>query len=457
MKNRHSLTRFGAAIVVTVFGSLLVMASPAGAVTQTFASGEPGPPNGAPDPNTTISPGGSGGLAIITLSQPIPGKPALPGGRWISRVANAASSPPTTQYFYTRRFSLPSCIQNARISVRMMADDLGAVSLNGTPFGSGASFGSPSTFTSTGLVPGVNVLVFTVNDSGFVVTGLDYVATVDYNTCEQGIVKVCKIAGPGVALNQPFTFTAAGQSISVPAGPASQGGFCKPFPTGFPLGNLTIQETLPPLYQVVAPIGVAPTGRLVSSNPATGSVTVNVGSGVTEVTFTDRGPGFIEVCKETVPAATPQMFTFNVQGPVGPAQTVTIPGGGTCSGPLQVASGTVAVTENVPAGWVMTNQCHTLPLATLLLSCNPVTHVATATVAGGDISTQTLLYFRNTCQSPAVCGIPIDGGGGGTNPGTPVGTAANLCDALAQQLAAATTESARQVIRSAQETAGCLP
>lgn len=432
------------------------MTSPAGAVMLTLASGEQPTlvPNGQPDPNTFISPGGLGGLAVITTAQPIPGKPVLPGARWVSRSAGAQSVSGVGVYTYTRRFVLPACIRNATMQLRMMSDDRGAVSLNGTQIGSNVGFSSISTFSSTALMPGTNTLVFTVQDVG-VVTGLDYLATINYDLCETGLVKVCKIAGPGVALNQPFTFTAGGQSISVPAGPASQGGFCKPFPAGFAFGNLTVQETVPPLYQVQAPIVVAPAGRLVSTNPAAGSAVVNVGSGVTEITFTNRGPGFMEVCKNTVPANTAQTFTFTVDPPAGPNQTVTIPGGGTCSGPLQVASGTVAVTETVPAGWTMTNQCVTLPSAALLLSCNTATRTATVTVAGGDISTQTLIYFQNVCQTATTCGAAGGGGDAVINPGGPVGTAVSVCDSLAQQLAATTDPARRQAIMAIQASSGC--
>jgi hypothetical protein len=174
------------------------MASPAGAVTLTLASGEPTTPNGQPDPNTLITPGGVGRQAVITTLQPIPGKPVLSGARWISRAANAASAPGVVNYTYTRRFTLPACIRNATIQVRMMADDLGSVSLNGTTIGTNASFGSISTFNNaTALVPGTNTLVFTVQDLGALVTGLDYAATINYDLCETGLVKVCKIAGPG--------------------------------------------------------------------------------------------------------------------------------------------------------------------------------------------------------------------------------------------------------------------
>src|SRR5207244_2428965 len=63
-------------------------------------------------------------------------------------------------------------------------------------------------------------------------------------SCEPGILKVCKVAGPGIAVGTPFTFTAGSSTFTVPAGPPP-GGTCVVGPR-FPVGsNVAVVETIP--------------------------------------------------------------------------------------------------------------------------------------------------------------------------------------------------------------------
>src|SRR5215216_5721047 len=110
-----------------------------------------------------------------------------------------------------------------------------------------------------------------------------------------GQLKVCKVAGAGVPVGTLFTITVNGTSYSVPAGPDN--GYCV-LAGQFPLNTqLTIQEVIPAGY-IVARIEVKPDGRTVSKNVSLGTVVVKMGTGVTEVIFTNRVP--------TTPTATPQ-------------------------------------------------------------------------------------------------------------------------------------------------------
>jgi hypothetical protein len=117
-----------------------------------------------------------------------------------------------------------------------------------------------------------------------------------------GFLKVCKVAGPGVAVGTSFGFTASAGSTNIPftvsAGPPAPGwppppknGECVVVSPTFPVGStVTVTETIPAGY-TLSSITVAPPSQLAGvPNLAGGSVNVTIGSGVTEVTFTDYRP-----------------------------------------------------------------------------------------------------------------------------------------------------------------------
>lgn len=99
-----------------------------------------------------------------------------------------------------------------------------------------------------------------------------------------GTLKICKVAGPGVATGALFTFTVAGLTgtTSVPAGSCVIVG---PFPFN---STQTITESVPSGFAVTS-IAADPSDRLVSSTATSG--TVLVGTGVTEILFTDAATG----------------------------------------------------------------------------------------------------------------------------------------------------------------------
>src|SRR4029077_17448935 len=107
-------------------------------------------------------------------------------------------------------------------------------------------------------------------------------------SCEPGILKVCKVAGTGITVGTPFNFTVSTSAshgvLTVPAGPAP-GGTCMVGP-GYPIGTQVGVTESVPTGDTVSSITVAPPSQLVNTNLPGGSVTVAIGSGVTEATFT---------------------------------------------------------------------------------------------------------------------------------------------------------------------------
>ena len=125
-----------------------------------------------------------------------------------------------------------------------------------------------------------------------------------------GLLKVCKIAGPGVAVGTPFTFDVSVDtvfglfqpfttSVTVQAGPAAQGGFCRfvdgpytPAINGFRTFNLgskvTVTERATPGVNVT---NIDTNGGSSVNNTATGTSTFNIIPDVTEVAFTNAGGG----------------------------------------------------------------------------------------------------------------------------------------------------------------------
>jgi hypothetical protein len=205
-------------------------------------------------------------------------------------------------------------------------------------------------------------------------------------SCEPGLLKVCKVAGPGIAIGTPFTFTAGSSKFAVPAGPAP-GGTCMIGPT-FPVGsNVTVDEDVPPGYSVSS-ITVAPPKQLVGTpNLAAGSVNVIIGSGVTVVTFTDKLTGFLEICKRGDVTGN-SIFTVGPGG-LGP---FVVPAGA-CSPPIEVIAGSVVITEQPTTAYAMVS-CTTLPAGQQGF-CDTKAQTSTVTVAAGDVSTETIAFITN--------------------------------------------------------------
>lgn len=268
-----------------------------------------------------------------------------------------------------------------------------------------------------------------------------------FNRSNPGIIKVCKVAGPGVTEGTAFSFTVTGtapvidpttgafsttpvsRTFDVSPGPAAQGGFCRPVPdaTGldtsqqtFVVGtNATITENGPTTNANGNEIRVS---RITSSSgfvtpaiagnvffPPNGTVrtvTVPVRIGTTEVEFTNFVfvPGQLKVCKvggNGVPVGT--SFTFDVtfdrlQGtfPTAPniiTRTVTIPAGPAVQGGVcMFIDGPFTPT----IGGFQTFNVGTLVTVTERPSFTPPTLVTSITTSSGGALTTNLLGRTGT-------------------------------------------------------------
>jgi hypothetical protein len=140
------------------------------------------------------------------------------------------------------------------------------------------------------------------------------------NRAELAPVKICKVAGAGVAVGTDFTFLAGARTVTVPAGPAP-GGYCT-VAGAFPVAtDVSIAELVPRGLQVSA-IGVAPASRQVGPvNLAGATVVVRIGSGVTEASFTNQMTG-ITVVPPTAPSPTTTVPPATVPPTTVPPTTV---------------------------------------------------------------------------------------------------------------------------------------
>jgi hypothetical protein len=193
------------------------------------------------------------------------------------------------------------------------------------------------------LLGGVAVNANTTAAAGafFNVTARTEVVVVTFNNFnfQPSALKICKIAGVGVSVGTPFTFTVTGstqggilatttQTVTVLAGPASQGGFCVPVSgpfTGTVIGgfgsfdvgsNITITETQTAGFAVATGGITSNVGFTTGTTPNTTTGTANItitntigtGTGATtntgnvnEVTFTNNA----------TPAVAPARFDFD--------------------------------------------------------------------------------------------------------------------------------------------------
>ncbi|HEY2068571.1 MAG TPA: hypothetical protein VGG48_03365 [Rhizomicrobium sp.] len=207
----------------------------------------------------------------------------------------------------------------------------------------------------------------------------------------EGLLKVCKVAGPGIALNTPFQFsvTPSGGG-TVPAGPAPAG-YC------WIMGSYAVGTPIVVTEQAVP--GVIVTG--ITGTPTFSTVartaTLTIGSGVNEVTYTNERAktGYLEICKfSTVPGS----FTFSVNG-----ATYTIPAM-SCTPPIVATAGPTLVTEtstgSTGTSWT---GCGVWVGVGPWAICTP-THVGNSQVVTVNASTntamQTLLLVINT-HTPA--------------------------------------------------------
>jgi len=105
-----------------------------------------------------------------------------------------------------------------------------------------------------------------------------------------GQLKVCKIAGAGVAVNTPFTFKVdAGTGFPVEAGPLDQGGYCAVVPGKFQVGTPeTVTETVPAGYAAPSITVDGASTPSADCQPTPDCVVAEIGPGINEVSFTNK-------------------------------------------------------------------------------------------------------------------------------------------------------------------------
>ena len=204
-------------------------------------------------------------------------------------------------------------------------------------------------------------------------------------------VKVCKVAGEGVDIGTPFTFTGDGRSVTVPAGPAPLG-YCGILGTDFQPGDdIQITETGPNGY-AVTDITVLPVSRHGGTDFAGKWVEILTGTGVTEVTFTnEKRLGYLEICKQGVSTGT---YNFAIRHPASGQSLprVSVPAGA-CSPAIEVPSGTLEIYEQQVNGIVM-QSCDTFP-ASAQITCDPSNNLSVVNVVPGNIEDQTIAIITN--------------------------------------------------------------
>ncbi len=187
---------------------------------------------------------------------------------------------------------------------------------------------------------GVNVVGTT---QGVTVTARTEVVVVTFNNFnfQPSALKICKIAGAGVAVGTPFTFTVTGNTqggilapfntqVTVQAGPASQGGFCTIVNGGFAgtvaggFGSFDVGSNVTITENQTAGFVVA-TGGITSNVGFTTGTTPNTTTGTANITITNTVGGvttagninevtFTNNMVAAVPPAIPASTRFDFDG-----------------------------------------------------------------------------------------------------------------------------------------------
>jgi hypothetical protein len=121
-----------------------------------------------------------------------------------------------------------------------------------------------------------------------------------------GTLEICKFSGLGVAPGMSFSFNAGGTPVTVAAGS------CVSAAT-FPVGTSIVVAETPSTGTTASAISVLPPDRQGAVNLSGGTVTVTIGTGLTEVDFTNTAPalGLLKVCKIAGSGITPgTRFSF---------------------------------------------------------------------------------------------------------------------------------------------------
>ena len=130
---------------------------------------------------------------------------------------------------------------------------------------------------------------------------------------------------------------------------------------------------------------VDPPGNVGTIDLANGTADFTMGSGVTEVTYTDfTKPGYLDILQDWS-----HWRLFHRQWQLG----AVVLAAGACSPAIQVTAGSVTIKEAQNSGFAL-NSCSTIPSGRLV-SCTQGTQTARATVVPGGVPTQTIATINN--------------------------------------------------------------
>jgi hypothetical protein len=151
-----------------------------------------------------------------------------------------------------------------------------------------------------------------------------------------GTLEVCKLSGAGVSPGMSFSFNVGGTPLTVLAGSCVAA-------AAFPVGASIVVSENPSAGTRVSAIGVLPADRQGPFDLSTGSVAVTIGTGVTEVDFTNTagGLGLLKVCEVAGAGVTAgSRFSFAVG-----AATFVVPAGYCVENALLPVGTVVTITE----------------------------------------------------------------------------------------------------------------
>jgi hypothetical protein len=221
---------------------------------------------------------------------------------------------------------------------------------------------------------------------------------------EKGRLRICKVAGLGVAPGVEFTFTVLNTATGAAAVVLVRAGSCVAAGEFADGTELEVTETLPAGVQV-AGRQVLPAGRFrLCAPPHPARVcTVVAGGGDTEVRFTNETTtpgGQLKVCKVAGAGIAPDAhFSFSVRNATSGAVSLVSVTAGHCALVGAFAAGTVVEVTELPQPGVEVSSREVVPVTAAQPCDIPQSHRACARIAGEAV---THVTFTNRRVEPRV-------------------------------------------------------
>lgn len=217
-------------------------------------------------------------------------------------------------------------------------------------------------------------------------------------------LKVCKQAASNSTqlVGQPFSFSInGGAATTIDAGPYGAPN-CTSLKTYAAGTNVTVTELQPAAGVFVSEIDVTqPPATNVVTNLTARSVSLTVGSGVQQVTFTNAitvsaQDGYVEICKYAEDEYVGGRFSFTITDAAGlsygPYSVLT----GQCTPAIEVTSGPATITEAAQAPYYL-QSTYVVPYQNFI-SQNLTNGTVRVNVAAGDPTTETNVEFWNATE-----------------------------------------------------------